>query len=111
MPLSVAREQAVEAATGVLQDLLRLLELLLVADLRHLHRCYRQALCGAAQVVELVRRSLADRLPRGSHSLAAGLDVSLALVGERERLAALLLDDADEPLVLELRERGIDRAG
>src|SRR5205807_3647390 len=34
-----------------------------------------------------------------------------ARVGEREQLASVLLLGADQPLVLQLRERGVDRAG
>ena len=54
--------------------------------------------------------ALARRLPRRAEALAVLLDVRAAGVGQRERLALLAVRGLDEPLVLELGERGVDRA-
>src|SRR4029453_18732113 len=51
-----------------------------------------------------------DLVPRDAERLAVGLDVRAALVGELEGAPSGGLVAVDEPLVLELRERGVDRA-
>src|SRR5258708_15500929 len=96
----VAGQQAIEAAAGLFEDGLGLPELVLRARLGDLHGGDRQRLGGVTELVELTRGPLADGLPRGAEALAVGLDVGGALVGQRERLAAVLLNGADEALVL-----------
>ena len=107
----VAGQQAVEAAAGLLEDGLGLPELVLRARLGDLHGGDRQRLGGVAELMELTRGALADGLPRRAHPLTVGLDVGGALVGQRERLAPVVLGGTDEALVLQLRQRGVDRAG
>jgi hypothetical protein len=61
--------------------------------------------------VELGGDALGDGLPRGAEALAVLLDVGAARVGELERLAALVLDAADEALVPSCASAGYTEPG
>ena len=82
-----------------------------VAGLGDLHRRGRHLRDRVAQVGEAVGHPAAGLLPRDAEALAVLLDVGAPGVGKREGLALLALGGRDQPLVLELRERGVDRAG
>ena len=64
-----------------------------------------------AQLEPLLADALGRLGPGLAELLAVLLDVRLAGVGQGERRAALAGLGADEPLVLELLERRVDRAG
>src|SRR5205814_3847691 len=57
------------------------------------------------------REAAADGLPGLAELVAARLDVLATAVGEGEHAAGALLGCLDEALVLQLRERRVDRAG
>src|SRR4051794_8689167 len=77
----VAREDQVERALGVREDLPRLLDLRLVAGTQDLARCDSDILDQTAELAHLVTHVLAERLPRRAELLPVLLDVRPALVG------------------------------
>jgi hypothetical protein len=64
-----------------------------------------------AQVHDALVDAAGHRQERVAQLLAVSVDVRAPLVGERVRAPAVLLLRAHQALVLELLERGIDRAG
>src|SRR5207244_11898548 len=76
-----------------------------------LHRRGAELHHQVAQLAGLLGEAATDGLPGLAELLAARLDVLAARVREGEHPAGALLRGLDEAFVLELRQRGVDRAG
>src|SRR3954454_9040076 len=76
-----------------------------------LHRRGAELHHQVAQLAGFLREAAADGLPGLAELLATRLDVLAARVGESEHAAGAFLRRLDKALVLELGERGVDRAG
>ena len=106
----VVREDPVEAAAGLGEQLLGPGDLSLVRGGGDLVGGGCDLGEQAAQLEPVLADALVGLGPGLAELLAVLLDVGLAGLGERERRAALARLGLDELLVLELLERGVDRA-
>ncbi len=104
-------EEAVQGAAGVGEHSARLLDLLLVPRLRDLHGGGGELPEEAAKVAASRAGLVSESGPGLPERLAMLLDVGATRLREDEALAALVRVGLDEALVLELGERGVDRAG
>src|SRR5262245_16950522 len=107
----VLRQEAEQRATRVGEDGARLRGLARVAEVGDLSGGHTDAAQLAEQGRDVVVDGAGDLLPGRTELAAPLLDVRASLVGQHARAAVAGLFGADEPFVLELRERRIDRAG
>ena len=103
-------QDPVERLARLGQDLLGLLGLLRRPRLRDLNRRRGELPDQRAQLDELARARPRRPRPTGCRALAVLVHVGAALVGQLEGAAARALVRTDQALVLELGERGVDRA-
>jgi hypothetical protein len=106
----VLRQDLVQPAPGLLEQLFGGADLLGRACVRDLHDAAGQPGGLGEQPGRLPRLLLGPRLPRAARHLGVLLDVGAPGIGQAERAPAVRLLTHDQALVGKLRQRRIDRA-